>query len=141
MDNKRSAISKTISRSLHKPNPTPDDPCNCRNKDCPLTGKCHTNNVVDKASITTTDNGETKDYIGMTINSLRECYRNHAKSFNDKKYANETELWNCVWDLKKKARAFTINRSIVRQAGTYTGAKCCNLCLQQRLTIMKAEIF
>ena len=41
-----------------------------------LQGSRLTNNVIDKADITTNDNGKTKQYIGMTTNSFKERCRN-----------------------------------------------------------------
>ena len=46
--------------------------CNCRNKNlCPLDGKCLTNNVIYKATVTTASR-TTSNYIGMTENSSFE---------------------------------------------------------------------
>ena len=60
---------------------------------CPMQGNCLQANVVYKADITTTDNNETKTYIGVTANDFMTGFRNHTKSINNnKKYQNETEL-------------------------------------------------
>ena len=67
--------------------------CNCRNHNqCPMQGNCLQANVVDKADITTTDNNETKTYIGVTANEFNTRFRNHTKSINNRKYQNKTEL-------------------------------------------------
>ena len=67
-----------------------------------------TSNVIYKADITTNDNNETKQYIGMTANNFKERYRNLKKSFQDPK--------------RNKRKA-----------------KHCNLCLEEKLLIMKAD--
>ena len=53
---------------------------------------CLSSSIVYKAEVTTRDNGEVKEYIGMTANSFKERYNNHKKSFNISKYEKETEL-------------------------------------------------
>ena len=67
--------------------------CNCRQKtSCPLDNKCLTPKVVYKAEITTEVNQEKKIYIGLTETTFKERYRNHVKSFKNKKYSKDTEL-------------------------------------------------
>ena len=61
---------------------------------------------------------------------------------NDKRHSNETKLLKhiYVWGLKKQGQTICINWSILRQAAAYTrGAKQCNLCLEEKLCIMKAD--
>ena len=137
----RSTISKHNFRILAKTKSRTIDTCNCQRKDeCPLPGKCQTTNVIYRANITTVDNGETKYYIGMTANPLKERYRNHTKSFKDKKYANETELSKYIWDLKEKERVFTIKWEFWKRVATYTiRTRPYNLCLEEKLFILKAD--
>ena len=128
MGNMRSTISKHNFRILAKTKSRIIDTCNCRRKDeCPLPGKYQTTNVIYRANITTGDSGETKHYIGMTANPFKERYRNHTKSFKDKKCANETELSEYIWDILKRTATYTI------------GAKRCNLCLEEKISILKAD--
>ena len=76
----------------------------------------------------------------MTANPFKERYRNHTKSFKDKKYANETELSKYIWDLKEKERVFTIKWEILKRAAIYTTrASPCNLCQEEKLSILKAD--
>ena len=75
----------------------------------------------------------------MTANSFKEGYRNHIKSFKDGKYSNETELSKYIWDLKSNNQSFSIKWAIMKRAVAYTsGAKRCNLRLEEKLCIMKA---
>ena len=76
----------------------------------------------------------------MTSNTFKERYINHAKSFQSKKYSNETELSNYVWQLEEKKKKFNISWSIVKRATAYTGgSKRCNLCLEEKFCILKAN--
>jgi hypothetical protein len=45
-----------------------------------------------------------------------------------------------VWNLKEKQQDFTINWSILKRAASFSsGGKRCNLCLQEKLCISKAD--
>ena len=62
-------------------------------------------------------------------NTFKERFRNHIKSFNHKEYSNETELSD-----------YTIKWSIIKKSISYTGgSKRCNLCLEEKLSILKEK--
>jgi hypothetical protein len=67
----------------------------------------------------------------MTGNTFKKRLYNHNKSLNNVIYRNNTELSKYVWNLKEKQQDFTINWSILKRA--------CNLCLQEKLCILKAD--
>ncbi len=115
------------------------DPCTCRDKKtCPLQEKCMTKDIVYKATITTSNTNSTKHYIGMTASTFKERYRNHIKSFNHKRYSNDTELSKYIWKLKDNKQDFDITWSVLKQSISYTGgSKRCNLCLEEKLCILK----
>ena len=117
------------------------DNCNCRNKHvCPLQNKCMSKDIVYKATVITNNTQDTKHYIGMTSNTFKEWYRNHIKSFRHKKYSNETELSKHVGHLKQNKADFTIKWSIIKKSIFYTGgSKRCNLCLEEKLSILKEK--
>ena len=123
MPNMKAAINthNTHILSKTKPNNVPtQNKCNCRRKEeCPIPENCLATNVINKAEVTTTDNAETKKYIGMTSNEFKVRYRNHTKSFRDKKHSNETELSKYIWDLKKGRRNFSLKLSILKRATAY----------------------
>ena len=141
MDTMKTMITKRNSRILNRNENRKlqrSDICNCRRKEqCPLQGNCLTNNIVYRADVNTTDTRESKQYIGLTANSFKERYRNHIKSFEDRKYSNETELSKYIWDVKSKNRSFGIKWTIVKRASAYTsGAKRYNLCLEGKLCLI-----
>ena len=99
-----------------------------------------TNNVIYKAEVTTKDNQTIKQYIGMTFNAFKNRFRNHQESFRDKKHQNETELSKSIWLLKEKKKEFDVKWSFLKRAAVYhSGARRCNLCLEEKLQIMKAD--
>ena len=133
-------LSKTSTRNQPQ-QPQPPPTCNCRDKDdCPIPGNCLVLNVIYKVEITTTDNADTKQYVCMTSDEFKTRYRNHTKSFRDKKYANETELSKHVWELKKTCRNYEIKWSILKRVPAHKeGTKRCILCLEEKLKILKAS--
>lgn len=111
--------------------------CNCRRPNtCPTDGKCLSASVVYQAEVT--DNSATKTYIGVTGGDFKTRYRNHTKSFNHKKYSNNTELSKHIWKLKESDRAFSIKWSLIKHVPVYrAGSRRCNLCLEEKLIILK----
>ena len=76
----------------------------------------------------------------MTAHPFKHRYNNHTKLFRDHKYSNKTVLSNYMWGLKDEGKDFTVNWSILKHAKGYeSGAKLCNLCLEEKLFIMKAD--
>lgn len=135
------AVLKNHTNQPQTNNNTDHRQCNCRHpEECPIEGKCLQKNVVYKADVTTTDNNETRTYIGVTANAFKTRHRNHTKSFRNKQYSNETELSKHIWKLKENQRIFNIKWSIIKQIPTYkTGPKKCRLCLEEKLLIMKGR--
>ena len=118
---------------------TSADNCNCRNKEaCPLQNKCMNKDILYKATISTSITNDTKHYIGMTSRTFKERYRNHIKSFTHKKYSNETELSKHIWHLKQNKTDSTIKWSI-KKIYFLHGRKRCNLCLEEKLNILKEK--
>ena len=111
--------------------------CNCRQPNkCPAEGKCLTKSVVYQAEVTA-DKKPVK-YIGVTADDFKTRFRNHAKSLANKKYSKETELSKHVWELKAAKKPFTIKWSLLKKVPAYkAGSRRCNLCLEEKLTIMK----
>ena len=133
----RSLISrhnKTILKNQDRQNKTNETrDCNCRqNRQCPIEGKCLQTNVVYKADITTTDNNDTKTYIGVTSNDFKTRYRNHCKSINNIKYRNETELSKHIWQIKENGRSYEVKWGIIKQFTTPVNSKKCYLCLEEK---------
>ena len=143
MNNVRSIITSHNTRIIRKSQTqvTGVDNWNCRNKEaCPLQNKCTNKDIVYKATISTSNANDTRHYIGMTSSTFKERYRNHIKSFTHKKYSNETELSKHIWHLKQNKTDFTIKWSIIKKSISYTGgSKRCNLCLEEKLNILKEK--
>ena len=115
--------------------------CNCRHKnECATLGNYLGKSVVCKAEVKTPHNESMKRYIGMTANDFKHRYRNHLKSFRNTQYANETELSKYIWRLKMENREYQIKWSIIKHASSYKyGSRRCNLCLEEKMLILKSN--
>ena len=115
--------------------------CNCRQQHlCPTDGNCLNSNVIYKAEVTTTDNNETKTYIGVTACDFKTRYRNHIKSITNAKYRKETELSKHTWTLKENKRNYNIKWGFIKQLPpAHEKQKSCRLCLEERLLILKGR--
>ena len=111
--------------------------CNWRCKNnCPLGNKCLTLKVIYKAEVRNDENEDIKIYIGQSETPFKERYRNHTKSFNNKRYVNETVLSKYVWDLKDRNVTPTINWSILKSIKGNPNSNGCSLCSIEKLFII-----
>jgi hypothetical protein len=77
-------------------------------------------------------------YWGNSWGEFKDRYRNHKKSFELQRYANKTELSKHIWKLKRSGRPYNTIWSILKKAAQYaSGRSRCNLCLQEKLLILK----
>ena len=114
-------------------------PCNCRIKEnCPMNGDCLATNIVYKADVC--HENTTQTYYGLCEGEFKLRYNNHTKSFRHSKHRNETELSNLIWKLKDENKEYSISWSIASRASAYKrGSKRCDLCLTEKVVIVRAE--
>ena len=111
--------------------------CNCRNKkSCPMGNKCLTPKVIYKAEVSNDLNDEVKVYIGLSETPFKERFRNHTKSFNNKRYVNETVLSKYIWELKDTNVNYSVNWSILKGIKGKLNSISCTLCLMEKLFII-----
>ena len=114
--------------------------CNCRRPaECPLNGKCLTQCIVYKATITATDR-PTKTYFGLTEDTSKTRYSNHTVSFRHEARSTDTELSKYIWELRRQGLEGKIHWEIAHRAVPYKcGSRKCDLCLSEKLAIAKAD--
>ena len=91
-------------KGLCEPERNAPPPCNCRRQVCPLEGKCRSNAIIYKATVTTEDESETKEYIGSTETEFKLRYSNHKYSFNNILRQTATKLSQYIWKLKNEEK-------------------------------------
>ena len=85
-------------------------------------------------------NSLTQHYFGCCETKFKTRFYNHRQSFNHRDKANATELSKTIWKYKDKGIKLRITWSIVCKSFAYTsGAKCCYLCLAEKLAILQAD--
>ena len=111
--------------------------CSCSNKTtCPLENKCMEKSLVYE----TTSTGPFK-YIGISESNFKIRYNNHQNSFRNRKYQNIAELSKKVWELKDNNQSFTISWKKLQGTDPFTpGKKKCNLCVTEKLYIIKHKV-
>ena len=112
--------------------------CNCIKKEkCPLQQNCLMKNIVYKATVTSDiPNYKRKRYLGSCETTFKLRFGNHKRSFNHKRYKNDTELSNEIWKIKQANGTPHITWEIIRKCAPYNKeARRCNLCLNEKYEI------
>ena len=109
--------------------------CNCRVKaNCPMNGE----SVVYRATVRSQDTE--KDYTGLTASTFKQRFNSHQHSMRHRKHRHSTALSNYVWSLKDQDITFDIKWTVLRKAAAYRNTtRRCNLCIAEKLEIMKAD--
>ena len=81
---------------------------------------------------------EYKSNYSLTEGSFKERFRNHAKSFNDRRYQNEAVLSKYIWTLKHQNKTPSIKWKIVQVVNSKVKLKFCKLCLTEKYYIINA---
>ena len=112
--------------------------CNCQQKhSCPLNGECLSKAIVYQAVC---NDVKGRKYIGLCETTFKERYGDHKLSMKHKHYSDKTELSKFYWEEKDKGRDTNIDFSVLKTSMPYrSGAKYCNLCLWEKVLIMKGD--
>ena len=134
------SIIASHNKGLIEPEHNEPPPCNCRRQVCPLEGKCRSNAIIYKATVTTNDESETKEYIGSTETEFKLRYSNHKYSFNNISRQTATKLSQYIWNLKTEEKDVNIKWEIKQQSRPYKcGTRKCDLCIAEKYEILKSD--
>ena len=145
MPNMASAVSRHNVKILSDPPAQPAAPvqakvsCNCRHglASCPVQGKCLTDSVVYRASVTETVSGDTETYTGLTGNRFKERWYKHNSDMRNEKDRHNTSLSAHVWELKERKIDFTLKWDFIERAPSFNPInKKCRLCLKEKFHIL-----
>ena len=132
---------KKVLQQHSQPSTPTSDGCNCRRgTPCPMQGRCQASGVVYLATLRA-DQKEF-NYIGMTERTFKKRYYEHTSTFNHRgngvNMDRQTSLSKKVWELKDRGLSYTLNWKILRRGHAYRpGQKSCDLCLSEKLEILK----
>ena len=132
---------KTLLAKNGKINTTSSKTCNFRVKaDCPLQGNCLVKSIVYQATLESSDAGP-KIYYGSCSTTFKARFYNHNQSCKHPKKCHATELSKAIWKEKYRGLSPKITWQITKQASAYSSwARSCNLCLEEKLAILKAGL-
>ena len=120
-------------------NTTNTKKCNCRKSNCPLNGSCISNKCVIYEAKVAGPSDETKNYIGLTECPFKTRYTGHKQSFNHESKKLSTTLSKYVWDNNLQPNP-DISFRILKNVRPYVpGARDCDLCLSEKLAILRVE--
>ena len=110
--------------------------CKCRDKSlCPLPGKCATDKVIYRATVSTAAGEET--YVGLTANQFKDRWSKHDGDFRNPDRRTSTELSSYIWDLKDSGTPYDIRWEIMRRANPFSSVtRRWELCLGEKLEII-----
>ena len=122
---------------------TQEKSCSCprtRKDTCPLDNKCLTSCVVYKATVQESN----KFYIGIAETSFKDRFTRHKHSFKNANNKNATTLSQHIWETGQNITPSkpepNIKWEIVKRAQPLRpGSKVCQLCLEEKLQILKAN--
>ena len=78
--------------------------------------------------------------LASPLRTFKQRYNSHQHSMRHRKHRHSTALSNNVWSLKDQDIAFDIKWTVLRKAAAYRNTtRRCNLCIAEKLEIMKAD--
>ena len=108
--------------------------------DVPLNGECRTTAIVYKATAKTSEETDTKQYIGSTETEFKQRHANHKYSFNKIQQRSATKLSQYIWDLKNDEKNVEISWEIQCKSRPYKcGSRKCDLCTSEKFEILKSD--
>ena len=121
----------------------PAKTCNCpKTRICPFEKNCLKNGVY-RAEVTSnpgTSNEKVMKYIGATSRTFKDRMTEHKGDIKNRKENGGTTLSTYTWKLKDSKIPFNISWHIqARGFPRGPGAKHCDLCVTEKLHILKAE--
>ena len=140
MPNMAAVINSHNAKVLAPPASSTQRSCNCRQtQSCPLSGKCLTECIVYKATVTAPQK-PARHYYGLTEGAFKTRFNAHTRSFRNEGCRRDTELSKYIWELKDQDQEFQIKWSIVQKAMPYQcGTRRCDICLAEKMVIATAN--
>ena len=110
--------------------------CNCQvPADCPMPGRCQTDNVIYRGSATTNNSVET--YVGLTADPFKDRWGNHKQDFKNPTRKNATTLSGHIWKMKEEGKNPVVKFEIIGRATPFSPISgICNLCTAEKFEIL-----
>ena len=117
----------------------PQPGCNCQGgiAVCPVQGKCKTDCVVYRATVTETGTGSVETYTGVTGNTFKQRYGGHTSDINLRKNRHKSSLANHIWNLKDDNKPSDIHWDLIDRSSSFNPiTRKCRICLKEKREIL-----
>ena len=137
MPNLKKEISRHNSKILKPKSTTSEAGCNClQTSECPMPGKCLTNRLVYKATVTG-PNIPTETYTGVTKNTFKQRYYGHSSSFRNREQEFSTTLSSHIGSLKDDDKEYDIRWQVIDRGREFNPTtRKCLLCMKEKYHII-----
>ena len=134
MPNMGAQINKHNSKILNQKNE--EFRCKCQDKTkCPLPGKCTTDQLVYRATVSSGTEVET--YVGLTAGQFKDRYYGHNFDFENLDKKDSTKLSSYIWSLKHENKPYQIKWEVVTRAKPFSAVSGrCDLCTAEKFEIL-----
>ena len=134
MPNMGAQINKHNSKILNQKNE--EFRCKCQDKTkCPLPGKCTTDQLVYRATVSSGTEVET--YVGLTAGQFKDRYYGHNFDFENLDQKDSTKLSSYIWSLKHENKPYQIKWEVVTRAKPFSAVSGrCDLCTAEKFEIL-----
>ena len=113
-----------------------DKMCSCpstKKNNCPLQNKCLSKCIVYKATVKKSN----KFYLGISANEFKSRIAKHKSSFRHEKEKTSTTLSKHCWEINDVPEPDIEWQILKKSTPRVAGAKECQLCLEEKLQILK----
>ena len=139
MPNMAQSVSRHNAKILQVDQQQQPPGCNCQGGPgtCPVEGKCQTDCVVYRNTVTEAGSGTAETYTGVTGNTFKKRWDGHKTDMRNPKYRNSTRLSIHVWALKDEGKDFNLTWSLIDRSTAFNPiTKKCRICLKEKYKIM-----
>ena len=109
--------------------------CNCQGgtDTCPVQGKCQTDSVVYRATVTEVNSGQVETYTGVTGNTFKQRLGGHRSDINLRKNRHKSALAGHIWTLKDEGKNYDLAWNLVERAPAFNPTtRKCRVCLKEK---------
>ena len=95
--------------------------CNCQGGpgNCPVQGRCKTDCVVYRATVTESMSGKSETYTGVTGNTFKKRWYGHRSDMKNPANRLSSKLSDHIWNLKDENKTFDVNWRLIDRSTSF----------------------
>ena len=108
--------------------------CNCQGgtDTCLVQGKCQTDSVMYRATVTEVNSGQVETYTGVTGNTFKQRLGGHRSDIKLRKNRHKSTLADHIWTLKDEGKDYNLKWNLVERAPAFNPTtRKCRVCLKE----------